>query len=198
MTTEEKLQHFLQFCMEDARNRSAKMLDEYTNALETTYGEHTAHSARNAELRLEMESAKIEREINRQLSMEQINIRRVLGHKQDELKDMLFNEVSDLLANFMSSNDYDAMLEKQIQKALEFANGKEMTIYMDPADEQKSRLLALKYNVNIKISQYSFLGGTRAVIPELNVLIDNSFSTRMNEAKRDYRFDSSLGGGANG
>ena len=198
MTTDEKLQHFLQFCMEDARSRSAKMLDEYTETLEKTFEEHKDLATRNAALRLEMESAKTEREINRQLSMEQINIRRILGQKQDELKDMLFIEVHDMLANFMSTQDYNVMLEKQIKKAVEFANGKDMIIYMDPVDEEKSRLLAMRLNVNIKISEYSFLGGTRAVIPELNVLIDNSFRTKLDEAKHDYRFDSSLGGVFNG
>ena len=34
MTTEEKLKHFQDICMEDARDRSAKMLDDYMNALE--------------------------------------------------------------------------------------------------------------------------------------------------------------------
>lgn len=198
MTTEEKLQHFLQYCMEDARTRSAKMLDDYTAALEQTFQEHTAHSTHNAAMRLEMESAKIEREINKQLSIEQINIKRMLGQKQDELKDTLFSELQDMLANFMSTSEYEAMLERQIQKAKDFAGDKEMVIYMDPADEQKSRLLAMNHNVNIKISEYSFLGGTRVVIPELNVLIDNSFRAKLDEAKHDYRFELSLGGTING
>lgn len=34
MTTEEKLKHFQDICMEDARDRSAKMLDDYMAALE--------------------------------------------------------------------------------------------------------------------------------------------------------------------
>ena len=42
MTTDEKLQHFLDFCMEDSRARSAKMLDDYAPALEKTFEEHKA------------------------------------------------------------------------------------------------------------------------------------------------------------
>ncbi len=41
MTTEEKLKHFLDTCMEDARTRSSRMLDEYTEALEKSFEEHT-------------------------------------------------------------------------------------------------------------------------------------------------------------
>ena len=39
LTTEEKLQHFLDTCMEDARTRSNRMLDEYKKALEQTFEE---------------------------------------------------------------------------------------------------------------------------------------------------------------
>ena len=37
MTTEEKLKHFQDICMEDARERSARMLDDYMKALEGAY-----------------------------------------------------------------------------------------------------------------------------------------------------------------
>ena len=90
MTTEEKLQHFLDFCMEDARSRSAKMLDEYTAALEQTFAEHQADARRRAEQQVELESERIEHETNKKLSLEQIGIKRELGHKQEELKDKIF------------------------------------------------------------------------------------------------------------
>ena len=38
MTTEEKLKHFQDICMTDARERSARMLDDYMNALEAACG----------------------------------------------------------------------------------------------------------------------------------------------------------------
>ena len=42
MTIEEKLKHFQDICMEDARERSNKMLDEYMTALEKSFEEHKA------------------------------------------------------------------------------------------------------------------------------------------------------------
>ena len=48
MTTEEKLQHFLDTCMEDARVRSGRMLDEYMTALEKTFEEHKAETGEAA------------------------------------------------------------------------------------------------------------------------------------------------------
>ena len=56
MTTEEKLQHFLDTCMEDARVRSGRMLDEYMTALENTFEEHKADTRRREKLQLSQET----------------------------------------------------------------------------------------------------------------------------------------------
>lgn len=189
MTTEEKLQHFLDFCMEDARARSGKMLDEYTAALEKTFAEHQEDVKRRTSKRLEMESERIEREINKKLSLEQIGIKRELGKKQDELKDKLFVELRDKLAQYMETPEYTALLERQIQEAKKFAGKEFVTIYIDPADESKLSSLSFHNSTEVRVSEYSFAGGTRAVIPSRHILIDNSFETKLNEAKRDFRFD---------
>ena len=41
---------------------------------------------------------------------------------------------------------------------------------------------------DIRVSQYPFLGGTRAVIASKNILIDNSFETKLKEAEQDFQF----------
>ncbi len=199
MTTEEKLQHFLEFCMEDARTRSAKMLDEYTAALEQTFSEHQEDARRRAGHQVNLESEQIEREINKRLSMEQIGMKRTFGKKQDELKDKLFSELRDKLAIFMESPGYTKLLEKQIKEAKALAKKEFITIYIDPADEDKINKLSITEGSDIRVSEYSFLGGTRSVIPSRHILIDNSFQTKLAEAKRDFRFDVKdlIGGMAN-
>lgn len=189
MTTEEKLEHFQNFCIEDARTRSTNMLDEYINTLEDALKDHQADARRHAKMMLDAEVAKIQREINKQLSIEQINIKRVFGQRQEELKDMLFVELKDMLANFMETTEYQHLLEKQVAYAKEVAGDDELIIYMDPSDEDKARRLALHHNANIHTSEYSFEGGTRAVIPSKNILIDNSFQTKLEEAKVDFQFE---------
>ena len=46
MTTEEKLKHFQDICMTDARERSARMLDDYMNALEAVSYTHLISTSR--------------------------------------------------------------------------------------------------------------------------------------------------------
>ncbi len=42
------------------------------------------------------------------------------------------------------------------------------------------------------VSEYSFMGGTRAVLPGRNILIDNSFESKLAGAKESFQ----LKGGA--
>ncbi|WP_124067266.1 V-type ATP synthase subunit E [Clostridium sp. E02] len=199
MTTEEKLQHFMEFCMEDARSRSAKMLDEYTAALEQTFLEHQEDAKRRSKQQVALESERIEREINKSLSLEQISMKREFGKKQDELKEKLFLELKETVEQFMETPEYIKLLEKQILEAKELAGKEFITIYIDPADEEKISNLSLPGSADIRVSEYPFMGGTRAVIPSRHILIDNSFQSKLEEAKHDFRFDSKdlTGGTAN-
>lgn len=189
MTTEEKLQRFLEFCMEDARTRSEKMLDEYTAALEQTFAEHQEDSRRRAQHQVTLESERIEREINKTLSLEQISMKREFAQKQEALKDKLFEELKEKLKAFMETPEYPELLTKQLCSAKKLADKEFITIYIDPGDEELIQKLNLHESADIRISEYSFFGGTRAVIPSRHILIDNSFETKLHEAKHDFRFD---------
>jgi vacuolar-type H+-ATPase subunit E/Vma4 len=161
LTTEEKLKHFQEICMTDAREKSAKILDDYAKTLDKAYEEHTEDARKRAKM-------------------------------QEELKDKLFVEVRDKLANFMETREYLDLLEKQIGAAKKVAGDEAMIVYMDPSDEDKARRLAMHHNVTVKISEYSFDGGIRAVIPSKHILIDSSFKTKLEEARHEFKFD--LGG----
>lgn len=178
--------------MTDARERSGKMLDDYMNALEASYEEHVADARRRARMQVEAETEKLEREINKRLSIAQLDLKREVSRKQEELKEKLFVELRDRLANFMETQEYQQLLEQQVKAAKDFAGDEELIIYMDPSDADKAGHIAMHYNAVIKISEYSFNGGTRAVVPEKHILIDNSFETKLQEARHDFKFD--LGG----
>ena len=66
----------------------------------------------------------------------------------------------------------------------------------DPDAFDKLNRLALHHgSADIQISEYSFSGGCRAVIPSRHILIDNSFRTRLEEARENFHFDLSLAEG---
>ncbi|MCI8853860.1 MAG: ATPase [Lachnospiraceae bacterium] len=188
MTIEEKLQHFNDYAMEDARLQSAEQLDEYQKALEQIFQEHKEEKRRQEELQIKTETEQIIRENNKEFSQEQTKIRREVRQKTEELKDKLFVEIKDRLGRFMDTPAYSEMLVRQMQEALEFAAGQEMILYLDPADSSKKMELEAKVQAPITVSQYSFSGGMRAVIPSKNILIDHSFETKLIEEKERFVF----------
>lgn len=97
-----------------------------------------------------------------------------------------------MLTDFMTSPAYPKLLEQQILAARKLAGSSDIIIYIDPADEPLLQHLSVESREAIKVSQYSFSGGIRAVVPQSHILIDNSFETKLNEARHNFQFD--LGG----
>lgn len=192
MNVTEKLKHFEDVCNHDAQTKSDQMIADYTQSLEKILTAHMEAATRLADARIQTESEKIRRDINKQLSIRQIDIKRTYSGKQEELKGMIFTELRDRLAQYMETSQYDELLEAQIKKAQEFAKDEEVHVYIDPSDKAKQNLLAIRTRCDIRVSEYSFLGGTRAVIASKNVLIDNSFETKLKEAEENFQFH--LGG----
>lgn len=189
MTIDEKLQHFSEICMENARSNSSRIFEEYASALEKALQEHKEEASRQAGIQLQAEQDKIQREINKELAIEQINQKRILSIHHEELKEKLFIEVEHMLEQYKKTPKYINLLDKQIKAAMEFAKEEDLSIYFDPSDSDKVIQFVQKYNIAINISQRSFGGGIRAVIPSKNILIDHSFDSKLAEAKQKFSFE---------
>lgn len=188
MTIEEKLDHFKTLCFDDAKQRSGKMLSDYSESLKKILEEHKRDARRQADMQVAAKTEKIEREINKQLSIEQINIKREYSRKQEELKSKLLSELRNRLALFMDSGDYQKYLEQEVKSALAIAGSAPITIYLDPSDAQMQNRLALHTSAELKSSDTTFLGGIRAIIPSKNILIDNSFQAKLEELSEKFQF----------
>lgn len=188
MTIEHKLKHFEDICIHDATEKYEAMISEFTACQEALLKEHMEQADKQADLQIQAETEKIRREANKKLSVHQIAVKRTFGQKQEELKGKIFSELRDNLARFMETSQYETMLKEQILKAKKFAGNEEIHIYIDPADEEKQRLLSMETDCDVRVSQYPFLGGTRAVIASKNILIDNSFETKLKEAEENFQF----------
>lgn len=192
MTTEEKLQRFHDICMEDAKAHYKKVVQEYEEGLKETLAEHLEDVKRRQDMRIRIETEKIKKEIKRRLSADQLKIKRQVSLKQDEYKDKLFQEAADKLRAYRETAEYRALLEKQIRDIQSFAKDKECEIFLCPGDQG----LLGGLPAGVKVSDEDFLGGTLAVIPSMNIFIDNSFRTRLEQEKHDFSF--TTGGGQHG
>lgn len=189
MTTEEKLQHFYEVSMDTAREEATKVLDEYKAALETEMERHKQEKQAASESQFKIDSDNAAREINKALSAEHLHIKRKLSKKQQKLKESLFAEVEELLDDFSKKPEYTDWLEDKIKQSLEIAENDSVQIYLTAKDSAKAEELTKRTGITPLISETDFLGGIRAVIPEKNILIDNTFLTAFENEKERFNFD---------
>ena len=190
MTTEEKLQHFYAFSMESACREAEQILTDYQSALDAQFAAHKENKQEEAARQLADESNKAKREINKAISAEQLRIRRRVSRKEKEIKHLLFEEVFAKLKAYKetSADAYLELLCRQVLDAKQFASGDQMTVYIDPSDASFMEPIEKKTGITPVVSAETFLGGMRAVIHAKNILIDNSFSSLMQEAKNNFTF----------
>lgn len=189
MTTEEKLQHFYEVSMDTAREEATKVLSEYKTALETEMERHKQEKQAASENQFKIATDNATREINKALSAEHLHIKRKLSKKQQQLKESIFAEVEDLLEDFSQKPEYTDWLEVKIKQSLEIAENDSIQIYLTAKDSAKAAELTKRTGITPLISETDFLGGIRAVIPEKNILIDNTFLTAFENEKERFNFD---------
>lgn len=195
LTTEEKLNRFLETSINDVRQQSTEIIAKYTSALETEFEEYKLLIDSQIEQQLKAESSKIRILTNRELAENQIEIKRNISKKQEELKDKLFAEIREKITAFKTTPAYHNLLIQQIKDAVKFAGADEIVIYIDPADKDLLGLLKDSTNVSILVSDTSFFGGIKAVIQSKNILINNSFKNKLEEVSDNFTF---YGGSMNG
>lgn len=189
MTTDEKLQHFLDTCLEDANTQSQEMLSKYEAFAEEEFKAHKEKIEKDAAYMIKAETLRLTRENNKKLSKQQFELMHEFSSRNEELKDMLFVEVKDMLEEYMAGSAYIKLLTEQIKEAKAFAKGANVIVYLDPADEKNARSLEIITGVSVKIDEKSFGGGTKIYIPSRNILIDNSFDTKLSRIRAGFSFN---------
>lgn len=195
MTNEEKLDNFRNMIMKSVRQSSADELDMYQESLDDAFEEYKTMKEQQAEAVIKAERVNLHREMNKTVSLEQIKIRHEYTKQYEERKKDLFAEVKELLAQYMGTPAYEQLLVRQIKKAVKIARGEQVIIYIDPADAVHHASLQKATGAELTVSEYSFEGGIRAVLPQRNVLIDESFQTKIKEAMENFSFE---GGNSSG
>lgn len=179
MTLEEKIEHLQTVSMEEARAEGNAIIDNYRAALEKVLKDHKEEAMLQSETRIKGETVNARQQLNQATAKAQLELKRKQGKVQQELKDKIFEETLSLIDAYMKTDAYEDFLVKCIRKAIVFADGELMTIYINPSDEQKRSGLEDATGVRLTVSAEDFIGGVRAVIRGRNILIDNSFKTQL-------------------
>ena len=138
MTLEEKINHLRTTSMEEARAESNAIIDSYRDALEKVFEDHKIEAKRQMQTRIKAETVNARQQKNQAMARAQLDLKRRQGRIQQELKDKIFEEAYALVNDYMKTAEYDDFLLRCIHNAIVFANGEEMTIYLNPSDEEKA------------------------------------------------------------
>lgn len=179
MTLEEKIEHLQAVSMEEARAEGNAIIDNYRAALEKVLEDHKEEAILQSKTRIKGETVNARQQLNQATAKAQLELKRKQGKIQQELKDKIFEEAMTMVYDYMKTEAYEDFLVKCIRKAVDFAAGEQMTIYINPSDEQKQSDLEEACGTHLTISAEDFIGGIRAVIRGRNILIDNSFKTQL-------------------
>ena len=168
MTIEEKMDHFRSLSLESASSKSAESLSSYKQSLDDDLELHKETASQLAEESKKALMNQVRANSKKKLSSEQMKIKKELTQKQSAIKIEVFDRVREKL-----------YLENQIKNIMSEYSDVDITIYIDPNDSSLLDELKSKTGGNIEIYNKEFLGGTRTIVPEKNILIDNSFKTRL-------------------
>lgn len=183
MTLEEKLENLSLAVLKDATLQSEALIREYQENIEHSLKTHEEELTKRNQEEYEYQYAKLEREKNKAISQAMLESRMLITKKNEELSKKLFDFVTIKLLEYKKTKEYENYLLKLIDTAINFSNGHEMTLYIDPSDASLKDFLEKKSKKTITISDENFLGGIRAIMTEKNILIDESFSTKITEEK---------------
>lgn len=187
MTLDEKLDNFYHCAIDDATAQSIKILESYEQTLKVMCEEKKKSLVKQADQKIRIESENLVREKNRKLSSELLNIKRTLSEKSKEKVEILFNDVEQKLTTYMQSPEYQTLLINKINEAIAFAKDDKLTIYINKTDAHLKEDLEAATHVELMISNIDFFGGIRSVIPDRNILIDNSFMSKLREEKMNFK-----------
>ena len=178
MTIDEKLQHFYEVSLDEAREDAARAIQDHKDYLQKVLEEHKQSRIQTAEAEVKAETEHVRREVNKALSSEQITLKRNWSLKQNELKETLFAEVKNRVQQFTAAPEYQDYLCRRIREAKDFAEDDEILIFLSSNDKELLDSLTARTGCPLQVSSENFLGGIRAEIPAKNILIDNSFAAK--------------------
>ena len=188
MKITEKLNNFYASAIEVANKESDDTIREFTESMNRNLEEFRRQKEEETEITFGVEAEKLKRDVNRRISEATMEKKQSLNRLQQKKKEELFRKVYEMLMEYRNTTDYENYLMKSIKKAEKFAKEEAMVIYLDPADASKKEKLERETGYGLTVSKTNFGGGIRAIIRTRNIVIDETFETKLRQEWDTYSF----------
>ena len=186
MAIDDKLQYFYDSTISTIQTVGEEELDQMHANLKKEYDKYKATMERESDLQERLHMTETRREMMKELSYEKLAVRRRQARKEGAIKEALFDEVGKKLDEFRKTPAYVDLLVCMIRKIRTFAGEDEVKVYICPSDSHLESTIERELQYAVYVSSVPFNGGVQAEIPARNIFINNSFSSRMRDAKEAY------------
>ncbi|MCI5775848.1 MAG: hypothetical protein MR008_05255 [Aerococcus sp.] len=186
MKTKEKIAFFEQNVLENAEKDLRAQLDSYEEKLKADYQEFVEETDQTNKERFESEANAIRKQNNKMLSELQIRYQRDLYLQVTELKDKIIAHVKERLKEYKETDAYCDQLIAIGRSIQSFAKDEKFDLYIDPSDKALLKDCEEAIGHKVIISDRPLLGGMRGVLRKRDVLIDDSFSTYLENWRENF------------
>ena len=188
MENNEKLDIFFRAAIEAASGKSEEIIEEQKKVYQESIASYEKMKQEELSTRVRIAENQVEKEENRIVSEQLLELKKEYHSRQEERKAELFLLVENRLEEYRKTQEYKNFLLKKIEAAGRYAEENELQVYIDPADRELQRELAAKAGCEVLVSKEAFGGGIRAVIRAGNLLIDESFGRKLTDEKAKFSF----------
>lgn len=185
MQIKEKLEVFRDFTIDVAKKESEQLIAEYDDSCNEEVEAYRQMKLSELEHKIRNEEGIIRRQINSRVSGEMLQQKRKLDECKRMWRAKLLEEVKKLLSEYQKTDKYREYLVTKIKMAMKVAGKEEVIIYINSSDADRKSQLEGFTGASLTVSKIDFGGGIRAVIRSRNILIDESFVTKL-EQEENY------------
>ncbi len=187
MKIEAKINEFTKVAESEAEKKRALILEELEKEMNASIEIKTKELEDLSSKTIKEEKIKIDQEFNKEVIQKVSTYKKDLMSLRNRYEAELFSDVKSDLDKFIASNEYVNFLVKEIRGSLDGSNN--FKLYLTKRDISHKEDIAKEFkDVNLEIlpSDEDFIGGFKIVIVDKNILMDNSFKTRLQEEKEKF------------
>lgn len=189
----EKLDIFYRAAVETAKEQAGAIAAESGADCRRQLLDYEEQKKKQQNARERVAAERVRKEVNREVSAILLEQKREYHAAQEQKKEQLFARVEEKLAAYRKTDAYVSLLTAKIKRAVEFADGEALTVYLDAEDEELLPQLRTAQegcpNCTVTVGNERFGGGIRAAIPAKNILLDEAFGSRLYEEREKFSFD---------
>ena len=195
LTAEEKIQHFSRQVFSKAQSECNEMLLHAKQEAKAQTERYENHCLENPYAQIQKQMAQIQRSAGESVSRAQLESKKELLEKRENIMTCVFDEVSEKLTVFHQSEDYEAFLEDTVRSAAELLGTGSKSVFLDSSDAKYLPALAEKFpdmDFSVLDAKESVVGGARVLNRDTNQLADVTIAARLEAEKQRFLESSGL------